>query len=153
MNNQEKKLITLEEASQATPYTADYLGQLIRKGRLEAWKEKGRWRTTKIAVEEYMLKVAEESFEHHETLAEKIPELNRNFQSKWKWAYVGLGAIFIAAGIFGSYAFFGAKEAGVCKSFEVARDENGNQIIRVGGQEYARNIFATTGKEFPKMQF
>ena len=148
-----KKLITLEEASKMTPYTADYLGQLIRKGRLEAWKEKGRWRTTKIAVEEYMLKVAEESFQHHEVLVEKIPELAKNSRAKWKWAYVGAGAIFVAAGIFGSYALFGAKKVGVCKSFEVAKDKNGNEIIRVGGKEYTSNILATTKSNFASMRF
>jgi len=148
-----KKLITLEEASKMTPYTADYLGQLIRKGRLDAWKEKGRWHTTREAVEEYMRKVAEESYRHHENLAAMIPDAETRISVRWKWAYLALGALFIAAGIFGSYAYFGSKKVGVCGPYEIARDKNGNEIVRVGGREYVRNIFAAAGKNFAKLEF
>jgi hypothetical protein len=148
-----KQLITLEEACKLTPYTADYLGQLIRKGRLDAWKEKGRWLTTRIAVEEYMLKVAEESFRHHENLIEKIPEMEKGSPAKWKWAYLALGVILIAGSFFGSYAYLGSKEVGVCGPYEIAEDKNGNEIVRVGNREYVRNIFAAAGKNFAKLEF
>lgn len=145
--------ISLEEASKLTPYTADYLGQLIRKGKLVAWKEKGRWYTTRVAVEEYMRKVAEESFRHHENLIEKIPEMEKGSSAKWKWAYLALGTIVAAGSLFGSYAYLGSKKGGVCQRYEIIEDKSGNEIVRVGNREYVRNIFAAAGKNFAKLEF
>ncbi len=46
--------ITLQEAEKYVPFDANYLGLLIRKGWLFGVKRKGRWYTTKEALETYM---------------------------------------------------------------------------------------------------
>lgn len=46
--------ITLQEASELTPYDANYLGLLVRKKKLPAQKVKGRWMTTPEDVRAYM---------------------------------------------------------------------------------------------------
>jgi hypothetical protein len=56
--------ISLQEASEYTPFDSNYLGLLIRKGWLFGIKKKGKWYTTQKAVEQYMknfarIKVAE----------------------------------------------------------------------------------------------
>lgn len=40
---EEPKIITLTEASKITPYSVNYLGLLVRKGRIGAYKENNRW--------------------------------------------------------------------------------------------------------------
>ncbi len=46
--------ITLQEASVYTPYDSNYLGLLIRKKSLFGVKRKGKWWTTREAIDEYM---------------------------------------------------------------------------------------------------
>lgn len=67
------QLISLNEASKPTPYSADYLGLLIRKGRLQGEKIGGKWFTTKEAIEAYMKQAAQASYEHQENLNVRIP--------------------------------------------------------------------------------
>jgi len=57
----ESKYITLKEASEYTPYDANYLGLLVRKKRLFAVKDGGRWYTTKSAINSYLSGVAEKA--------------------------------------------------------------------------------------------
>ena len=54
----QSKYITLKEASQMTGYSPDYLGQLIRKGKLEGKQVylNVAWMTTEDAVREYFEK-------------------------------------------------------------------------------------------------
>ncbi len=54
----EAKYITLKEASKMTGYSPDYLGQLIRKGKLEGKQVylNVAWMTTEEAVAEYLEK-------------------------------------------------------------------------------------------------
>src|SRR5690349_16705208 len=49
-----KQLISLSEAAPFTPYSAEYLGLLARKGKLKAVKISRDWMTTKEIVEEYV---------------------------------------------------------------------------------------------------
>lgn len=48
------KYITLQVASKQTPFDSNYLGLLIRNGRLFGVKKRGRWYTTEDAVRQYM---------------------------------------------------------------------------------------------------
>lgn len=48
------KLISLSEAAEATPYSAEYLSLLSRKGRLPAIKISRDWLTTRQAVLSYV---------------------------------------------------------------------------------------------------
>ena len=47
-------LISINEASHFTPYSAEYLSLLARKGKLKAIKVSRDWLTTKEAVDEYV---------------------------------------------------------------------------------------------------
>ena len=69
----EEKFISLNEASRLTPYSSDYLGLLVRKGKLEGEKIDGKWMTSKRAIEVYLQKTAESSYTHQQTLNVKIP--------------------------------------------------------------------------------
>lgn len=87
MLENKEKLISLKEASQTTPYSSDYLGLLVRKGKLEAYKKDGRWFTTARNVERYLKKTAESSYEHQQTLNVRIPEIEiKKAVVNFKWA-------------------------------------------------------------------
>lgn len=68
---EEKKegYLTLKEAGEAYGYSADYIGQLIRKGKLEGKQVYASvvWMTTREAMERYM------SGEHAEGVSEPAP--------------------------------------------------------------------------------
>ena len=154
MNNQKENLITLEEASKMTPYTADYLGQLIRKEKLEAWKEKGKWRTSREAVERYLQKVAEASYEHQKKLTEKIPVAQRKrILVNLKWVLASFFVIVAAGVLYGSYAYIDSKKNGVCAPYEVTEDKNGNEVIRVGNKEYVSNVLAAAKTSLAKLEY
>jgi hypothetical protein len=51
---QPSKLISLSEAANATPYSAEYLSLLSRKGRIPAIKISRDWLTTRQAVLSYV---------------------------------------------------------------------------------------------------
>lgn len=50
----DKNFISLTEAARCTPYSAEYLSLLARKGRLPAKKIGRNWYTTKVAVADYI---------------------------------------------------------------------------------------------------
>lgn len=155
MNNQKENLITLEEASKMTPYTADYLGQLIRKEKLEAWKEKGKWLTSREAVERYLQKVAEASYEHQKKLIDKIPAARRRRRMLFnlKWVLASFFVIVAAGALYGSYVFIDSKKNGVCAPYEVTQDKNGNEVIRVGNKEYVSNVLAAAKTSLAKLEY
>lgn len=49
-----EKVLPLSEMAQMTPYSAKYLNLLVSQGKLEAYKEKRNWLTSKEAVERYI---------------------------------------------------------------------------------------------------
>ncbi len=53
--------ISLQEASKLTPYDANYLGLLVRKNRLPAIKQGGKWYTTKESILQYLDQVYQKS--------------------------------------------------------------------------------------------
>ncbi|PJC40630.1 MAG: hypothetical protein CO042_02795, partial [Parcubacteria group bacterium CG_4_9_14_0_2_um_filter_41_8] len=56
-----KQFIPLSEAAQNTPYSAEYLSLLARKGKLECVKKGKTWFTTKEDVGEYIKQVGKTS--------------------------------------------------------------------------------------------
>jgi hypothetical protein len=58
MKKEEKKLISLKEAAQISGYAPDYVGQLIRSGKIEGKQvyHSVAWMTTEEAVREYVEK-------------------------------------------------------------------------------------------------
>ena len=49
-----KEYISLAEAAEGTPYSQEYLSLLARRGKIEAFKLKRNWLTTKEAIERYI---------------------------------------------------------------------------------------------------
>jgi len=49
-----KKYISLAEAARGTPYSQEYLSLLARQGKIDAFKLKRNWLTTKEAIERYI---------------------------------------------------------------------------------------------------
>jgi hypothetical protein len=94
MKNDNLKLISLKDASKATPYSADYLSLLVRKGRLEGYKREGKWYTTENAVMSYLQKTAESSYEHQQNLNVKVPaEEIKKAKINFRWAAVLLAVV------------------------------------------------------------
>lgn len=60
------KLISVSKAAASTPYSAEYLSLLSRKGRIPAIKLSRDWLTTRQAVLSYM---AEQKKKHQKLLA------------------------------------------------------------------------------------
>ncbi len=54
--DERRNFLTLKEAAQLTDYTADYLGQLMREGKLEGFQvyTSTSWVTTEKAIREYV---------------------------------------------------------------------------------------------------
>lgn len=68
------KLISLSEAAEATPYSAEYLSLLSRKGRLPAIKISRDWLTTHQAVLSYV----KEQRKKHQLLLNRFDRSERN---------------------------------------------------------------------------
>src|ERR1035437_2804590 len=78
--------ISISQAAKSTPYTAEYLSLLARKGRLKAVKINRDWITTPEAISEYL-----------ERQARKHEKLSQNFQAlaNQQTGFVGLKALII----------------------------------------------------------
>lgn len=71
---QPQKLISLSQAAAGSPYSAEYLSLLSRKGRLPAIKISRDWLTTRQAVLSY----ANEQKKKHSQLLSRFENLGRN---------------------------------------------------------------------------
>ncbi len=73
-NSKEEKYITLKEAAKISGYAPDYIGQLIRKGKLHGKQMycAVAWMTTEEAIKQYVQKSAEK--QENPSLADKIQE-------------------------------------------------------------------------------
>jgi hypothetical protein len=89
MSDSKEKLISLNEASRMSPYTANYLGLLIRKGKLKGYKNGLKWCTTETDLKDYLSRVAEASYQHQENLNVKIPaQENKKALTNLKWSLI-----------------------------------------------------------------
>ncbi len=145
MNTTHKKL-NLKEASELTPYSDEYLGLLIRKRRLQGFKERGKWYTTREAIDSYLRKVAEASYAHQETLKVEVPAEKIKMASiNLRWALLLVGVIFAGAVLFGAYAYVKSKEDSACAKYKVRKDENNNIFIEVGKDEPVGKVLVIQG--------
>ena len=84
MSKESKKYITLKEAAKISGYAPDYIGQLIRKGKLPGKQVycTVAWMTTAEALGEYMQKNQDrgrsENISLREKSAEKLQQLKAN---------------------------------------------------------------------------
>ena len=131
MISKEENLISLKEASKMTPYSSEYLGLLVRKGRIGGCKRGGKWFTTKRDIENYLKKVAESSYRHQETLNVKVPAAEiKKASVSFKWALLLM--IVIIGGSLAILLILGSNRKEVITSeYEIVRDENNNLIIYV----------------------
>lgn len=112
-----------------TPYSADYLSLLVRKGRLEGQKENGKWLTTREAVDRYMKKVAEASYFHQESLNVKVPAAEiKKASVSLRWATIMLAVIVVEAVVFWIVAM-NTKTEFVSGKYKVVEDANNNLTI------------------------
>lgn len=127
MDKNKEQLISLSEASKIAPYSANYLGLLIRKGRLKGEKIEGKWCTTEMAVKNYLNEVAEANFEHQENLNVKVPamEIKKNLLNM-RWAILLFLLVIIGLAIIN----FEAKRSKISE-YEIQKDQNNNLYIYV----------------------
>lgn len=124
MGISDEKLLTLQEASKNSPYSADYLSLLVRKRKLDGFKKNGKWFTTKMALEKYTARVAEANYRRQESLQVNNPAFeHKKAIINLKWAFA-LAAIIILV-IF-TWNFRGADSD---EGLKIERDKNNNLII------------------------
>lgn len=79
MNTQnDLELLTLKEASQMSPYSADYLNLLARKGKLRARKIGRDWLITRDDLFDYLRKQQLDSQSRLRQLSRYINQINTN---------------------------------------------------------------------------
>jgi hypothetical protein len=102
METENKPLISLKDASKSTPYSSDYLGLLVRKGRLQGEKIGGKWFTSREAIDTYMKQAAEASYEHQESLNVKVPaEEIKKAKTNLRWALILAAVVVFSSTIIG----------------------------------------------------
>jgi len=136
MEKSEEKLISLQEASQVSPYSADYLSLIVRKGKLEGFKKSGKWFTTKKAVEDYTQRVAESNYQRQGKMNVRIPALeNQKALVNLKWALALAGVFVLALTVWGI-------EQGKADSeeFKIEKDSQNNLIIYADNPDEIRAV-------------
>jgi hypothetical protein len=102
MEQNQLKLISLRDAAKMAPYSQEYLGLLVRKGKLFGEKIGGRLYTTEEALKNYLQKTAEASYEHQQRLNVEIPaeEIKKaGINLKWALALLGVTVLLILVGV------------------------------------------------------
>lgn len=136
MSQENENLISLKEASKNSPYSSDYLGLLVRKGKIEGEKKDGKWMTTRKAVENYLNKVAEASYERQGTLNVKVPAAeNKKTLTNLKWSLI-LASIVIVILVMWGIDTRNNKN----NQYEIEKDSNNNLIIHVDDPSSIRSV-------------
>lgn len=140
MDPNSENLITLTEASKMTPYSSDYLGLLVRKGRLEGVKKEGKWYTEKWVVEKYLNDAAEASYEHQKNLNVKVPEAEiKKAEVNFRWAIILLAVIIFGGLII--WAISGSRKNVLPQDqFTVVKDADNNLTIYVDNPEEIKSV-------------
>jgi hypothetical protein len=126
MKNFQADMITLKEASKLTPYSAEYLGLLIRKEKLEGYKKNGMWFTTETAVKKYLQRAAEYSYEHQQNINVKIPAAElKQTKTTIRWVAVLL-AVIIFFGLFIWKIKDDNRNANIREKYRLTEDKDGN---------------------------
>jgi hypothetical protein len=133
-------LISLREASKMTPYSSEYLGLLVRKGKLEGQKIEGKWMTTTQAVDSYLKKTAESSYQHQQDLNVKIPaEQIRKAVVNFRWALALLLGI-ILTGLTTWKIMDDKRNANIRVKYRITEDNDGNITIYADKPEEVKSV-------------
>jgi hypothetical protein len=125
MEKKEEKILTLQEASDISPYSVDYLSLLVRKEKLEGIKKDGKWYISKKSLNAYVNRLAEASYHRQETLNVKIPAIeNKKVLVNLKWAL----ALAVVA-ILGLVTWTFREKTN--EEYKIEKDSNNNLIIHV----------------------
>lgn len=140
MDSTSENLISLTEASKLTPYSSDYLGLLVRKGKLEGCKKDGKWWTEKWAVEKYLKETAASSYQYQKSLNVKVPEAEiKKAEVNFRWATVLLGVIIL--GSLAVWGFSGSRKNTLADSqFTVVKDAENNLIIYADNPDEIKSV-------------
>lgn len=134
------KLISLKDASKATPYGADYLSLLVRKGKLEGYKREGKWYTTEGAVRSYLQKTAESSYEHQQNLNVKVPaDEIRKAKINYRWATVLL-LVVLFSGILIWKILDDKNTENIRNKYRISEDKDGNMTIFVPNPALIKSV-------------
>jgi hypothetical protein len=129
MEKEKLKMISLKDASRLTPYSADYLSLLVRKGKLEGYKRDGKWYTTESAVLSYLQKTAESSYEHQQNLNVKVPaEEIRKAKINFRWAAV-LFSVILFSGLLIWKIVDDRNLENIRMKYRIEEDKEGNLTI------------------------
>ncbi len=109
--------ITLKEAAEMSGYSPDYLGQLIRGGKLEGQQVfmNVAWMTTKEAVEEYINKSKNKKTQNKKTKKEKLLDI---WENNWRNVYKIFLYTVIIVNIFFIFFLFHLSSFSIEKHFE-----------------------------------
>jgi len=139
-NNKGQKLISLKEASKMTPYSADYLSLLIRKGKLEGQKKEGIWHTTESVIQSYLQKTAESSYEHQQNLNVKIPaDEIKKAKVNYRWAILLL-AVVLFSGLLIWKINDDKNNANILTKYRITEDKNGGLTIFVPDTNLVKSV-------------
>ena len=127
-----------------TPYSQDYLGLLVRKGRLYGEKIGGKIYTTEEAMKSYLKKTAEASYEHQQRLnvevdAEEIKKAGINL--KWALALLGVVVLLILIGGMIFWKIQDDKKLEMVRNkYNISEDNQGHVILYTDYPEQVKSV-------------
>jgi hypothetical protein len=140
MKEDNNRLISLKEASKMTPYSSEYLGLLVRKGKIEGQKLGGKWMTTPNAVDFYLKKAAESSYEHQQNLNVKIPaEEIKKATTNFRWVMILLIGI-ILTGLITWKIMDDKKNENIRAKYRLVEDSSGNITIYADNPDEVKSV-------------
>lgn len=133
-------LISLKEASKLTPYSAEYLGLLIRKEKLEGCKINGKWFTTETDVKKYLQRAAEYSYEHQQNINVKIPaDEIKQAKVRFRWVLA-----FVLMILFFSLFIWKIKDdqqnANIRDKYRLTEDKDGNITLYADDPSQVKSV-------------
>jgi hypothetical protein len=129
MGKKEEKILTLQEASDISPYSVDYLSLLVRKEKLQGIKKEGKWYVSKKSLDTYVNRLAEASYNRQERLNVKIPAAeNKRVLLNLKWTL----ALAVVA-ILGLVTWTFREKTN--EEFKIEKDAKNNLIIHADNPE------------------
>ncbi len=140
MKNIRPDLIDLKEASKLTPYSAEYLGLLIRKEKLDGYKKNGKWFTTESEVKKYLQRAAEYSYEHQQNINVKIPAAEiKQAKSRFRWIMI-LAVVILFFVLFIWKMADDRKNENVRNKYRLSEDKNGNITIYADDPNQVKSV-------------
>jgi hypothetical protein len=133
-------LIDLKEACKLTPYSAEYLGLLIRKEKLDGYKKNGKWFTTESAVKKYLQRAAEYSYEHQQNINVKIPAAEiKQAKTTFRWALV-LAVVILFFVLFIWKIMDDNRNANIRDKYRLTEDSDGNITLYADDPSQVKSV-------------